>query len=212
MALPLSFELRIEEHGPDRVVVSVLLAPEGGPARLDGVALQLVSREGRALGVQMVLPIAGELRQPMLSTVELRCDGDVPQGARVSGTAWSGAEQRETSIPTDPFTELEVHMRARRRITIPEDPAREIERLVPEERDLLARDFPWIDEPRLPVAGALLSVVENEEPLTDDELFDDLVDNLGLDSESAEWLKELLDEDDPSVSPRPTTHAKVGRS
>jgi len=64
--------------------------------------------------------------------------------------------------------------------------------LPPEERAILARDYPWIDEPRVPVALAELTVVDNE----DSQTFDDLVDDLGLDAESADWLKDLLEEDD----------------
>ncbi|MEQ1569225.1 MAG: hypothetical protein ABMA64_26550 [Myxococcota bacterium] len=194
MALALSFELQIEERDPTRVVVLVMLAPvdgDEGPARLDGVALQLVERTGAALGVQMVLPIAGELRHAMWSTVELRCDRVIPQGARVVGTAWSGGEQREATIPTDPFTELEVHMRARRRISAEADVS-ELCRVDPEDRAVLSRDFPWIDEPRIPAASAELGVLE-EEP--EEERIDAFVDNLGLDDESAEWLKDLLEEE-----------------
>jgi hypothetical protein len=192
MSLDLAFELRLEERGVNRVVVSVLLAPEAAAVRIDGVALQLFTRTGEALGVRLVLPISGELRHPMLSTVELKAD-EIPVGSRVVGTAWHGPEQKDAQLPTDPFTELEMHMRARRRIVCA-DPDPDIERLTPEERTKVARDFPWIDEPRVPIALAELTVVENEG--SEEELLDDLVDNLGLDPESSEWLKELLDEED----------------
>lgn len=191
MSLELAFELRLEERGASRVVVSVLLAPETAVVRIDGVALQLFTRVGEALGVRMLLPISGELRHPMLSTVELKAD-EIPTGSRVVGTAWHAAEQRDAQIPTDPFTELEMHMRARRRIVCA-DPDPDIERLTTEERTKVARDFPWIDEPRLPVVLAELTVVENEG--SEDGLIDELVDDLGLDPESSEWLKELLEED-----------------
>ncbi|MEQ1502479.1 MAG: hypothetical protein ABMB14_09615 [Myxococcota bacterium] len=191
MALALAFELRLEERGENRVVVSVLLAPTGDAAVLDGVALQLVSRTGEPLGVQMVLPIAGELTHPMLSTVELRRAEPIPLGSKVVGTAWRGPEQRDATLPTDPFTELEVHMRARRRI-VPAVTDAELERLVPEDRALIARDFPWIDEPRMITGVAELTVVDHEEP---EEILDDLVSDLGLDAASEEWLRDLLDED-----------------
>lgn len=192
MSLELAFELRLEERGKDRVVVSVLLAPQTAALRIDGVALQLFTRVGEAIGSRMLLPISGELAHPMLSTVELKAM-DIPAGSRVMGTAWCGTEQTDASLPTDPFTELEMHMRARRRITS-DDEDIDIERVEAAERRKIARDFPWIDEPRLPTATAELTVVENESA---DELLDDLVDNLGLDEESSEWLKELLEEDEP---------------
>lgn len=193
MSLALKFELRVEERGTDRITVSVLLAPDPGPTTLEGVALQLFNRTGEAVGVRMLLPIAGELHHPMLSTVELKVPEGIALGSKVVATAWLGAEQREALVPTDPFTELEVHMRARRRIAAMGSSI-ELERLIPEERELFARDFPWIDEPRLPQIAGELTVVEHEEAEED---LDDLVDNLGLDPESSEWLRELLDEDDP---------------
>lgn len=186
--LPLKFELRLEDRGGERVLVSALLAPEGPSVRLDGVALQLHTRTGEPLGVRLLLPISGELHQPMLSTVELRCDA-VPTGARVVGIAWLGGEQREATVPTDPFTELEVHMRGRRRIAA-FAVADDIDLLERAERDRIARDFPWVDEPRIPRAIAEIEVVEEE---SDD--VDRMIDELGLDDESAEWLGELLREE-----------------
>lgn len=195
MSLALKFELRIEERAADRITVSVLLAPEAGPVVIEGVALQLYSRTGDALSIRMLLPISGELHHAMLSTVELKAAGSITQGARVVATAWRGTQQRELSVPTDPFTELEVHMRARRRI-IGIGSAPDLEPIEPEERALFARDFPWINDPLMPVVLGELTVVESEEP--DGEAIDDMVDNLGLDPESSEWLKDLLDEgDDP---------------
>lgn len=193
MALSLDFELRLEDRCGDRVVVSVLLAPSGGPARIDGVALQLHTRTGEALGVRVLLPISGELHHPMLSTLELRAD-EVPLGSRVVGTAWHGAEQREATIPTDPSTGLEVHLRARARVS-PAEGDRVLEKPTAEERARLARLYPWIEEPRVPVAVGELSVVESEEPVDEDEAIDEMVDELGLDEESSDWLKELLAED-----------------
>ena len=193
MALVLAFELRLEERCADRVVVSVLLAPSGGAPRIDGVALQMITRTGEPIGVRMLLPISGELHQPMLSTVELKSPGGIPAGTRVVGTAWQGAETREAVIPTDPFTELEVHMRARRRLGALAG-SQELEPLTTGERAVIAKDFPWVEEPRIPVAIGELSIVESEDTAGP---IEDLVENLGLDEDNAEWLKELLAEDEP---------------
>jgi hypothetical protein len=193
MSLALALELRVEERREDRVVVSVLLAPATGPARLDGVALQLHTRTGEPLGAQVLLPIAGALHQPMVSTVELRAGVPIPLGCRVVGTAWHGQDQREAMIPTDPFTELEVHMRARRRI-LPSEDSEVLERLLDEDRVRIARDFPWVDEPRIPrEPAAELTVVDHQDP-EDESYIDDIVDDLGLDGESSAWLKDLLQE------------------
>lgn len=193
MALSLDFDLRLEDRKADRVLVSVLLAPHSS-VRIDGVSLQLFSREGEAISARMVLPIAGDLSQPMLSTMELcAIVDDIPQGSRVVGNAWAGTEQREATLPTDPSTEFERHVRALCRIGGAEaDDDRLLEPLIPEERAILCRDYPWVDEPRIPRAIGELEVVDNE---TDEEAIDHLCDDLGLDQDSADWLKDLLSEE-----------------
>jgi hypothetical protein len=195
VALLLDFELRLEERCADHVVVSVLLAPRGpNGVHIDGVALHLERRDGERIGAERVLPIAGDLTQPMLSTLELRADGgELPTGARVVGIAWNGADQHEAQLPTDPYTELEVHLRARRRVCPADDDDLEMLRLSPAERACIARGHPWIDEPRIP-AGAALAVLDHDESAAPEDEFDDLVTDLGLDPDSSEWLKDLLRE------------------
>ena len=197
VALLLDFELRLEERCADRVVVSVLLAPRGDVAvHIDGVALHLERRDGERIGTERVLPISGDLRHPMLSTLELKLDeGELPTGSRVVGIAWDGAEQNEALLPTDPYTELEVHLRARRRIR-PEDEGEtcELQKLSYRERARLARDHPWINEPRLPRAAPALTVVDHEEMAEPANEIDDLIDDLGLDADASDWLKDLLSE------------------
>jgi len=194
VALLLDFELRLEERGSDRVVVSVLLAPHGEEVvHIDGVALHLERRDGERIGAERVLPISGALRHPMLSTIELKLeDGTLPTGARVVGIAWNGVEQSEAQLPTDPYTELEAHLRARRRISpAQEDDDCDLQRLTHPERARLARDHPWINEPRLPLTTPALTVVDHDEAAESSELAG-IVDDLGLDADSSEWLKDLL--------------------
>lgn len=190
MPLSLDFSLRLEDRGADRVLVSALLVPTQGSVRLDGVALQVLDKAGDALGVRMLLPIAGELHHPMLSTVELKCT-DLPAGARVVGTAWQGADAQEAVLPCERFTELEQHVRARRRIAgfaVETD----LDVLEGPDRRRLAAVYPWVDEPRVPRIAGELEVVDEE---VDDEV-DRVVDGLGLDEESAEWLKDLLSDEE----------------
>ncbi|HHO49836.1 MAG TPA: hypothetical protein ENK18_02945 [Deltaproteobacteria bacterium] len=176
------------------MLISVLLAPHGASTWIEGVALQLLAPGGEPLSARVLLPISGDLRHPMLSTLELIAHTEpIPQGSRVSGTAWAGTDQIETTVPTDPFTELEVHMRARRRID-PDGDDRDLRLLSAEERALIAQDFPWIDEPRLPLAVGELGVVEGGP--SEEEALDELIGELGIDEESAEWLKELLEEEE----------------
>lgn len=195
--LGLDVDLTLEERGPDRVVVSVLLDPHDGEGQLDGLALQLVRPDGEPLGTRMLLPLAGTVRQPMLSTVELRSVPDtIPQGSRVVGTAWRGAEQLELSLPTDPGTAFEAHVRGHDNVTGGRAQAF-LEPLLTDERDIFARHYPWIDEPRIPRPPPDALGVVDHEPETS-EVVDDLVDDIGLDEASAEWLRDLLDEPDGS--------------
>jgi len=197
VALLLDFELRLEERCADRVVVSVLLAPRGEESvHIDGVALHLERRDGERIGAERVLPISGSLRHPMLSTIELKLeDGQLPTGSRVVGIAWNGAEQNEALLPTDPYTELEAHLRARRRISLADGiESSELQRLSAPERARLAQDHPWINEPRLTRDAPALTVVDHDETTDSAEGIDGIVDDLGLDADSSEWLKDLLRE------------------
>lgn len=189
MTLALDFSLRMEDCSGQRVLVSALLRPSTGAVRLEGVALQVVSADGDPLGVRMLLPIAGELHHPMLSTVELKC-GDLPRGARVLGTAWNGSDVVEAVLPTEAFTALEKHVRARGRI-VGFATGTDVELVEGAERRRLAALYPWIEEPRVPRAAGELEVVDDE--ATD--VVDEIVDTLGLDDASAEWLKDLLHEE-----------------
>jgi hypothetical protein len=188
MALALDFSLRLEDRSAQRVLVSALLAPTDGSVRLEGVALQVLDKSGEPLGVRMFLPIAGELHHPMLSTVELKC-ADLPAGARVVGTAWNGVDVAEATLPTEPYTHLQQHVRPCRTLGA-FAPADELEVVEGDERRRLAALYPWIELPRVPRTAAELAIVDDDERVVED-----LVDGLGLDEESAEWLKDLLSEE-----------------
>ena len=196
MSMGLEFDVRLEERRSESVVVSVWLDPLGDLSHIDGVSLQIVGPQGERVSARMVLPIAGQLQQTMVSTLELRPledgPGEIPQGSRVVGVVWRDTEQLEASIPTHPFTQLQAHVRALRRAALrPEDET--LEPLSPAERADLAALFPWVNEPRIPHHAGELEVVENEP--SDEEAFDELVEDLGIDEESAAWLKDLMDED-----------------
>jgi hypothetical protein len=142
----------------------------------------------------VLLPIAGTLARVMRTTVALEPEdgAPVPLGASVQVVAWHGHEQREATMPTDPMTAFEVHVRGTTQWVLHDD-ERTLEALWPEERERLAETYPWIDEPRLrPVAKAQLEVVDHEP--TREEAVDAFAEEMGLDDESAEWLKDLLDE------------------
>jgi hypothetical protein len=188
MPLALDFSLRLEDRSTTRLLVSALLAPTEGSVRLEGVALQVVDKHGEPLGVRMLLPIAGDLTHPMLSTFELKCT-NLPAGARVVGTAWNGTDLAEAGLPTEPYTHLQQHVRAL--VNLPAfAPAVDLEVVEGPERQRLAALYPWIEHPRVPKIAGELEAVEDEE-----EAVSELVEGLGLDEASAEWLKDLLSEE-----------------
>lgn len=196
MPLDLDLQLRLDARCDDAVSVTVLLVPARGPATLEGVALQLYSGD-EAIGPRTLLPIAGTLRAPVLTAVELHAHDadDIPRGSRVVATAWHGTSQRETTIPTDPGTAFEAHVRGLVLVgDLRVDVARELDPLSPEERREVATLFPWIEHPRVPRGGAgQLEVVDAVPPV--DEQVAEVADALGLDEETASWLGELLAED-----------------
>lgn len=195
--LNLDFELRLDERANDQVVVSVALAPRNEPVMIDGVALQWSTADGEPVSARMLLPIAGTVAQPMVSTVVLTAFRAIEPGCRVVATAWFGTSQRESSIPTDPFTELEVHVRGQKLIDTNEGD-REPQRLSEAERVRFARTFPWVNDPRLPRVAGKLAVVDSTP--TTSEVVDEVAEDFELDEESAAWLKELLSEDEDAAS------------
>lgn len=192
MPLDLHFELRLEERQTDRVFVSVVLAPlTEHPTAVDGVSVQMQDRAGDPLGARLVLPLSGEVAQPLLTTVEVRSRGEIPAAARVVGVAWKGSEQLDASCPCDPGTQLEVHMRGRSVIGL--GTPRDLRSLDDEERAILGRLMPWVNEPAHAATDAP-AVVDEPDPETD-EIVADVAEQFDLDDEDAAFLKELLDED-----------------
>ena len=193
MTAELTFELRLEERRSDRVYVAVVLAPPTDrPVPIEGVAVQLFQRSGEAGSSRLLLPIAGTLTQPMISTVELRAHGGhLPNGSRVVGTVWNAQLQSEATCPADMWTELESHVRGTR-IVHPRSAEVEMRALRTVERARLASTFPWLGRP---VVVPFDGVLEPEEPQIEEEL-DALCAEYGLCGEEADFLKELLTEDE----------------
>ena len=151
--MDIHFELRLEERLPDRVFISVVLAPRAEPApSVDGVSVQIQARDGEPLSPRLLLPISGQIQQPMVSTVELRASQSIPLGARVVGSTWAGRDQREATCPCDPGTALEVHMRGRRVIGVG-SLNETLRGLFEEERQTLTTMMPWIAEPLVKPTG-----------------------------------------------------------
>lgn len=193
MPADVTFELRLEERRADRVYVAVVLAPaSSGPAAIDGVAVQLFQRGGEPLGARLLLPIAGSLTAPMVTTVEVRASGGlVPTGSRVVGTVWNRTGQVEATCPADMWTELETHVRGSRRVQPRSDG--DLRALLPQERARLNACFPWLGRQ---VEAPFDGVIEPEQTaLEEDQALDALCAEYGLGGEDADFLKELLTED-----------------
>ncbi|NCG19344.1 MAG: hypothetical protein GWP91_10085 [Rhodobacterales bacterium] len=199
MALNLHFELRLEERQPERVYVSVVLAPAvPGLASVQGVTVQLHHRAGEPLGTQLLLPIHGDLGQPMVSTVELRSRAPIPPGAVVVGTAWKGNEQIEATCPCDPGTELQVHMRGDRVVAMAPTSDVLLE-LSCDERIRMARAFPWIELApcrRSPPESTVMESEPVEPQVSTDADFDTdgVAAEFDLSDEDAAFLKDLMGE------------------
>lgn len=184
----LNVHLRLEQRQPDRVRVAVLLAPAREPVRLDGVALGLVDEHGEALSARLLLPVAGLLAQPMESAVELRSHAEIPEGSRIVGTAWTEGGEVELSCPADPCPDLQDHLRGRRAIgtlTRRAGRAHGLDEIEPEERCRLARVFHWL----APSPACAPRVVEDRTSIADE-----ISDELGLDEETARFVRELMEE------------------
>lgn len=187
--LELNFEVLVEERAEDRVFVSVCLEPRGGEFHIESVALQLFSPTREAISPRMMLPIAGALSGPVLTRVELRSKGPIPVGSSVVATAWDTVEQHTATCPTDVLSEFGAHLIGSRLVTPAESDA-EFRSLDDEEREALAKSLPWMRP------ETLSTVQENiQEPLEDPDYADRVAEDLGLDEEAADWLKELLNEE-----------------
>lgn len=188
LPVALIFEVALVERQADRVVAVVHLEPEGEPVHVEGVAVELLDRGRERLSARVLLPISGELAQPLAVRVELRASDQIPVGAFIESTAWWDGEQQRVTCPTDRSTELEAHVRGRGAIPIPLGEG-EFLSLTPSQRRRLARRFPWVltaDEEDIARVGSS----------TPTAVVDDAMETLGLDREEAEWLKELLAEEE----------------
>ncbi len=181
--MSVSLELRLDERHPDRVLVTVLLTPDVNDARLDGAALELLSHNRERLGPRMLLPIAGTLSGPICTRIELRATGGIPPGASIHGTAWWGDDQATFSLPADPYTELEAHVRGRGGLR-PCRTAMKFTQLGREEIRKLQAAFSWL-------SGATPKV---KAPEPEVELTEEITEELGLNDEDAAFLRELLNE------------------
>lgn len=197
MPLNLDFELRLEERVNEQVTVSVALAPSTDPVVIEGVALQWKTADGEPISARLLLPIAGRVAQPMVSSVVIHAFRAIEAGCRVVATAWAGPDQIESSIPTDPFTELEVHVRARK-VVNPDDGDLDPVCLSDNERARLVQCYPWLAEPRISKVAGELGIVDSTP--TVDAVVNEVVEDFDLDEEAAAWLKDLLSEDDDSTT------------
>lgn len=178
--------LALEARGEDRVRVTLVIEPSDDGAEVDGAALQLV-KDGEELCPRVLVPVRGALRGPVATTLELRANGDLPGGCRVVATAWWGDGQTQIACPADPFVTPVEHVRGQAASATSGDEL-PVRGLSDGERAHLAAWLPWVDDVIVPAEVA--GVIEVDEPAT----ADDLAEELGLEGEDADWLRELLDD------------------
>ncbi len=183
-------DLHLDDRQPDRVRVTVRLEPDDAGHPVDGVALQLCSEGGECLGPRLLLPIQGRLAGPLVTRVELRSLSPIPENGRVVAVAWWGCEQVEVTCPSDRHTTLRDHVRGAHRAPLAGRVG--LERLDDDERAAFYRLAPWAAEPRVPRSPRL-------EPVDPEPSAEEICEELGLEGEDAEWLKDLLEEDDDLI-------------
>lgn len=190
--MDVELELRIHERRDDRVVVALRVRPGGeAGAFVDGAALHLVDASGEELCPQVLLPLSGPLSGPVCLNVELRGNRKLPEGCRVVGLVWQGAEQVTTTCPADPDVSFAEFLRGSRH-GLPADDSVELFTLDDVQSARLTAIWPWVTEP---IRASAASEVLDAGPSLDDA--ESLGEDLGLDEESAEWLHELLHEAEP---------------
>ena len=157
--MDLEFDLQLTERQTDRVWVSVLLQAKEEPVDVEGVEVMLVCPLGEPLSHRMLLPISGTISQRIVSTVELRGMGELPFGARIAGTVWSGGRQLEARIPADPGTQMQAHCQGHVCLRPSRDTDFEVhfQPISCQEREALATAFPWLE----PCAPPELRVVDD---------------------------------------------------
>jgi hypothetical protein len=187
--MPFAFQLELADRAEDRVQVAVSMVPSGAPQNIEGVAVQLLSRAGDPLSPRLLLPVSGRLSGALMTTAELRAKSDLPLGARVHGTAWGDGFSLEASCPADRWTELAAHVRGRPAAGIVTRHV-DLEPLIGEEKDELIRRLGWLAECPWCETNEPLEATSEE----DERELCNAVDELGLDEEDAEWLKDLLHE------------------
>ncbi len=179
--MPFDFQLCLDEREDARVFATVILVPDC-PLTLDGVAVQLFDADGESLSSKLLLPVSGDLVGPVSSRVQLRSSsGEIPVGSQVIATAWWDGGQMQASRCTDPGTTLQAHALAE--MVIAQTDEEVLLDVLPEERERMMALFPWMVRP--PSTKAL----EHEQSA------EDLSEDMGLDGDDAEWLKDLMNEE-----------------
>lgn len=186
------FHLDLEDRQRDRVFVTVRLDPDGDQAHVEGVAIELHTRDGDAISARLMLPISGTLPNPLSLRTEIRARGDIPRGARVNGVVWWSGGQLETTCPTDPGTCLERFARGGGRRLPPLDLHDLPRALGAAEHTALVRAFPWMHGFRQVEHQADSHILEEQ----GDDIARDVADAYDLSDADRELLEELLDDDD----------------
>ena len=190
--MALTLHLNIEQRRPDRVFVLIELRHSGQTLNVSGAAVELRSARGTLLSPRMLLPIAGDLSGPLATRVELRSQQQIPQGSKVYGVVFFDGQQTESTIPVDPCTDLEAHVRGRRSIC--RFAEQTLETLTPRDEYAIQQMFPWAvdEEPEDD---------ETSDEIEPDDLSDEVAKSLGLDDEEAEFLREILTDESPIPEP-----------
>lgn len=176
--MELDVQLCLGERDDARIFATITLVPLREELSLHGAVVQLFDAEGESLSSKLLLPVSGTLLGPVSSHIEVRSlRGEIPPGSEVVVTAWWPDGQLQARQSTDPGTSLQAHVLGF--APVPPTDEEPLLELLSEERDRMVQLFPWLVKP--PAATIALDA----EPELDD---------LGLDGDDADWLRDLMDE------------------
>lgn len=184
-------QLHLEKREKDRVFVRIDCKSLNGVVPVDSAKMELKSACGQSLCPQLLIPVSEICTETTSRVFELRAGPTLPQGAVVHAQIWTQEGVRRASCPADPFLRAADHV-----LGVGRDPeeygSTVVRALTEEERGDVLRAFPWLDCPRStsPEAARILEAKEEMPEV------DDLMADLGLDEDCAEWLSELLGEDE----------------
>jgi len=175
----------------EQVHIGVYLCTEEALA-LRGLSARLSAADGRPISPKTVLMTDAALTAGSHKLCgSITCEGPVPEGARVVVKAWNDGHVQRVASPATPAPALRRHVCEATQHCTPEQV--ELRAMSAGEAERLTARFPWLAEP-------LRADPVQEDALTIEMKLDQgecpFKDEFDLDDDTADWLQNLLDEEE----------------